>query len=56
MRTLSPRQKRAIAGIAAASIVLLPALWIARSPSLRASLHAARLAFEPLLTNPAGAS
>ncbi|MEO7332177.1 MAG: lytic transglycosylase domain-containing protein, partial [Minicystis sp.] len=46
MRTLSPRQRRAIAGAAVATMVLVPALWIARSPALRASLHAARLAFE----------
>ncbi|MFO0759228.1 MAG: lytic transglycosylase domain-containing protein [Byssovorax sp.] len=39
------RQKRMIAGAAAAVAVLVPALWIARSPPLRASFAAAAAAF-----------
>jgi soluble lytic murein transglycosylase-like protein len=45
MRTPSPRQKRAIAGAALAALVLVPSLWIARSPALRSSFRAAYLAF-----------
>jgi soluble lytic murein transglycosylase-like protein len=40
----SARRRRVIAGAAAAA-VLIPALWIARSPSLRASIHAGYAAF-----------